>query len=428
MMRVLLVASTALALREVSWPSLNFGRPQSPTQRCVECVNTGDIDGAFEWLEEARRSDDGALRDAWGAVLGALAEFRSPALLRCCETMFHDGLGYGDLDDSVRAKLEGLVPPAVADDGAGAAGPAAESPKPPELWVEAGGAVPSVDCRGGGARAALDAARAARRPVILRGVGARWRAVGWDAQTIADAFPAALVCRVARQSAVSFCRESHPAVARGDVTPPSRSVVLSGAAAARRLRGERRPNLVYDDADEEHVYAQALAPPALLADVDLGFLTFRGPAPPARLWACRGGVFSPLHYDAQDSHLVQVVGEKRLLLWPPEAKAALRPFGDASPLARRFRVDVLAAGAEAAEAALRRGEEEGLPRDGDAESPSGPSGDAAFDLVRGGALEATIGPGDALWFPSDWAHHTESRGDLSIALAIREVEGVVAGA
>ena len=116
------------------------------------------------------------------------------------------------------------------------------------------------------------------------------------------------------------------------------------------------------------------------------------------------------------------------MLWPPEAKAALRPYADASPLARRFRVDVLAAGAEAAEAALRRGEEEGLPRDGDAAAAPGPSGDAAFDLVRGGALEATIGPGDALWFPSDWAHHTESRGDLSIALAIREVEGVVAGA
>ncbi|KAK7241685.1 hypothetical protein SO694_00070188 [Aureococcus anophagefferens] len=162
MMRVLLVASAALALREVSWPSLNFGRPQSPTQRCVACVNTGDIDGAFEWLEEARRSDDGALRDAWGAVLGALAEFRSPALLRCCETMFHDGLGYGDLDETVR-RLAGLVPPAVAGDGAGAAGPAAD-----------------------------------------------WRAVGWDAQTIADAFPAALVCRVARQSAVSFCREVAP--------------------------------------------------------------------------------------------------------------------------------------------------------------------------------------------------------------------------
>ncbi|KAH8056345.1 cupin-like domain-containing protein [Aureococcus anophagefferens] len=416
MMRVLLVASAALALREVSWPSLNFGRPQSPTQRCVACVNTGDIDGAFEWLEEARRSDDGALRDAWGAVLGALAEFRSPALLRCCETMFHDGLGYGDLDETVRAKLEGLVPPAVADDGAGAAGPAAESPAPPELWVEAGGAVPSVDCRGG-ARAPRSAARAeARDPPRRRRALARGRLGRADHRRRLPR-GARLPGRAAER------RELLPRVAPGRraAASPRRAVVLSGAAAARRLRGERRPNLVYDDADEEHVYAQALAPPALLADVDLGFLTFRGSAPPARLWACRGGVFSPLHYDAQDSHLVQVVGEKRLLLWPPEEAA---PAVRRRRRSRRFRVDVPRARRPPSRAAERRGG--GRPRR--RRGGPGPSGDAAFDLVRGGALEATIGPGDALWFPSDWAHHTESRGDLSIALAIREVEGVVAGA
>ena len=438
------------------WLSCAAAVAPPAARRCVDCAASGDLESAFGWLEEARRGRDAGLGSAWGALLVALAERRSPAVLRCVETMFHDGLGFDDLDGEAVAALRGLVPPAVGLDDEeeeeiapwrrvfsrgrrrrmDAPADAVEA-KAPELWVEAKASVRAVDCDGSESAAeALAAARAAREPVILRGVGARWPAVtdSWDAETIAAAFPAALVCRVSPSLGVSFCRESHPRVASGAAEPPSKSVVLAGPAAARRLRGE--PGLrrvVYGDAPEEHLYVQALAPPSLLRDVDLGFIVDGNAAtPPARLWACRGGVFSPLHFDAQDSHLVQITGEKRVLLWPPEALPALRPYASASHLARRLRVDVCSAGAGAAEAALVRGDDSGLPVDADADADADaarpPTGDAAYGLVRSGALEALIGPGDALWFPSDWAHHTEARGPLSVALSLREVGGEVVGA
>ena len=57
----------------------------------------------------------------------------------------------------------------------------------------------------------------------------------------------------------------------------------------------------------------------------------------------------------------------------------------------------------------------------------GPSGEEAYELVKRGAVEALLGPGDALFFPADWAHHIESGGDLSVALSLREVDGALVG-
>ena len=76
----------------------------------------------------------------------------------------------------------------------------------------------------------------------------------------------------------------------------------------------------------------------------------------------------------------------------------------------------------AAEAALRRGDERGLPA-----GVPGPSGEEAYAAVSQNAVEALLEPGDALFFPADWAHHIESRGDLSVALSLREVDGALVG-
>ena len=111
-----------------------------------------------------------------------------------------------------------------------------------------------------------------------------------------------------------------------------------------------------------------------------------------------------------------------MVLWPSTSLEALRPYDAASPLARRLRVDVRMDGMNAAEAALRRGDERGLP-----DGAPGPSGAEAYEQVARGAVEAIIEPGDALFFPADWAHHIESRGDLSVALSLREVDGVARG-
>ena len=54
-------------------------------------------------------------------------------------------------------------------------------------------------------------------------------------------------------------------------------------------------------------------------------------------------------------------------------------------------------------------------------------GEEAYAAVSQNAVEALLEPGDALFFPADWAHHIESRGDLSVALSLREVDGALVG-
>ena len=58
---------------------------------------------------------------------------------------------------------------------------------------------------------------------------------------------------------------------------------------------------------------------------------------------------------------------------------------------------------------------------------SWPERRGAREQVARGAVSAIIEPGDALFFPADWAHHIESRGDLSVALSLREVDGALVG-
>ena len=48
-------------------------------------------------------------------------------------------------------------------------------------------------------------------------------------------------------------------------------------------------------------------------------------------------------------------------------------------------------------------------------------------VVEEAALEAVLQPGDAIWFPANFAHHTESMGDLSVSLLIREIDAVALG-
>jgi len=373
----------------------------SAVDACVACAKSGDLAGALTHLEAARGTARSA--EAWEAVLVGVARSGSAALLRIYESFLHDGAGA--LSPEAAAALAGRVPPAVGgDDDAAAAIPAPALGPPPPLWVRPRKSVDEVECRGDGgaaAAASLAGARTARTPLILRGVGSDWPALAWDAATIAGAYPGGVVCRLSETRGVAFCRESHPRVLAGDFAPPSRAVVVPPAAAARRLRGEGAPPLVY--AGGEHLYAQALAPPRLVRDIDLAFLGRSSLAAVPRVWACRAGIYSPLHYDAQDSVLISVVGGKRLLLWPPDALDALRPEPDDSPAARRCGVDV----------------REGADLDGGIDRAR----------IEASALEAVLGPGDALWFPSRWAHHTEATGPggLSVALSLREVDGAVVG-
>ena len=281
----------------------------------------------------------------------------------------------------------------------------------PGLWV-------SVTKRVEEARAnhgeALDAARRNRTPVLLKGA---FSAPRWTARTLSENFPAGAVCRVAPSAAVSFCRESHPDVVDGVTKALSRALVVPADELETRLNGEAASPFVYPNG--EHLYVQALAPPSLLRDVDLSFLGNFGARDACRVWACRGGVYSPLHYDAQDSHLVQATGSKRVVLWPSTSLEALRP-STSSPLARRLRVDIRR-DAQPRRRPLRRGDERGLPA-----GETGPSGDGAYEQVAR-APSRHVRARRRAFFPADWAHHIESRGDLSVALSLRGVDGALVG-
>lgn len=400
-----------------------------------EAARRGDLAGALGALEEARvaaQAEKSDLASAWSSIMVALAKLRSPALLFFCELMYHDGVRLYDLDDKAMTFVEALLPPEIigVDDNERLLSVLANHPRfrhrrlpkvaknevydAEVLWTTCSGRVKEVHCAGSiaQARTALAEARHERRPVVLRDVGAHWRGLDWTTETLADAFETGAVCRLSPTHAVAFCRESHPEVASGRLTPPSITLTLPGTSAARRLLRT-----------EETLYIQALAPRSLMCDV--GHLAFarqddgvRDASSTARVWASRTGVYSPLHFDAQDSHLIQLVGHKRLVLWPPSALEHLRPYESGHPLARRCQVDVLDR-PDACKAFLRDAQPEAIP------------------IVRDAALDATLGPGDAIWFPSYWAHHTVAlrthvhspqQASLSISLSLREENGVIVGA
>lgn len=384
------------------------------TSAAIRFAKQGDLGRSLAALDEARgRAGKQEVALAWSAILTALAERRSPALLYFCELMFHDGVGLEDLE--ARTKIEGLLPPVLRGDEAptllsalsGRLPDVSESSDGEALWVTCAGSVAEVDCASvADAREALERARHDRLPIVLRGVGATWPALDWNLRTLAEAFASGAVCRLSPTTAVAFCKESHPDVRQGRIAPSSITATLPGAAAARRLLSR-----------DETLYIQALAPRRLMRDVDLSFATDDARAL-ARVWASRSGVYSPLHYDAQDSYLIQVVGVKRIVLWPESALPHLRPYPDDHPLARRCRVDVL--------------DRPGARRDFLARADP-----AGVPLVRDAALDAVLRPGDAIWFPSHWPHHTvacrlpaadDHPPALSISLSLREEGGVVIGA
>jgi hypothetical protein len=327
-----------------------------------------------------------------------------PALYRLVEEAAATGLRLCDLPSPAQKALVGKVPPeAEAFHRCDESAPAEEmtpaqlfvDPLPP-LWVRSTGKVKTFECGGENSDATLAAAWEAvgRRdaPVLFRGVGAHWPALhSWTLPTLRDSLSRGMV-RVSPSSQVTFCRESHPDVRAGVVEPPSRTLLMDVGEFTDRLHVGRagRPPLLYGEG--ERCYLQALAPHEMMRDLDFSFLTPSAQPPVdqvlGRLWVSAPGTVSPLHFDATDSYLLQVRGTKRLWLWPPDALAALEPYPADHALARRLRVDVT----------------------GESPPPSLLSDEEtdACCVVRETPVVALLRPGDALYFPKDWAHHTEA--------------------
>jgi len=119
---------------------------------------------------------------------------------------------------------------------------------------------------------------------------------------------------------------------------------------------------------------------------------------PAEFWGGEENYFSAVirassgdlqlwtHYDAMDNMLIQLHGEKRILLFPPSVAGDLYLEGSSSTVR-----DVENHDAEA------------FPR---------------FARARSAALEVTLQPGDVLYIPALWSHHVTALHGPSIALNV----------
>ncbi|PSC69036.1 band 7 [Micractinium conductrix] len=266
------------------------------------------------------------------------------------------------------------------------------------------------------------------QPVLLKGAAAHWPAVRrWSLARLAWAglqgrarlapslqFPfteprlaallaqqrgvAALPSCVARMDAAEFAarmQRSNPCGLRSLVYGPQGGASAATAAPAAAAAAEAAGDC------HEYAYFQAELPVELLAECDLSSPPFalpaaRGEQPralrqahTARVWAGVQGSVSPTHYDLSHSFLTQIRGRKCMQFWSPDQQPYLYFYPDSHLLRRRSRVDMHA------------------PQPG------------RFPLFgRATAREALLEPGDVVFFPSRWAHYTESL-DASLSVTSR---------
>ena len=109
-----------------------------------------------------------------------------------------------------------------------------------------------------------------------------------------------------------------------------------------------------------------------------------------RAWFGPAGVVTPIHHDLHHGVLVQVVGCKRLLLWPPGARGLLRAPPLDSPLANTSPLDP----------------------DGAIDSTSR---EDDVNALRSACSSVVLTPGDALFIPQGWWHHARS---LSVSFSV----------
>ena len=116
---------------------------------------------------------------------------------------------------------------------------------------------------------------------------------------------------------------------------------LTTGCAGRRGRAP----LLYDE--DERVYLQALAPHAMMRQVDLSFIRRRRPPPPSAARPCSGGCgcrrrarSRPSTTTSRTPSCARCRAEKRLLLWSDDALPLLQPYADDHALARRLQLDL----------------------------------------------------------------------------------------
>jgi len=113
-----------------------------------------------------------------------------------------------------------------------------------------------------------------------------------------------------------------------------------------------------------------------------------------------GGTRLWTHYDAMDNALIQLHGEKRVLLFPPRVSAGLYLEGSSSPVVG-WEVD----GHDGTD-------------DGTDDRTKRKTAFPAYRAARREAREVLLQPGDVLFIPALWAHHTEALHGPSVAVNV----------
>lgn len=201
--------------------------------------------------------------------------------------------------------------------------------------------------------------------------------------------------RVSPNSNFIFCRSSHALISSGAFSPPSVTVEMRESEfAARCVKNHALPNIAYPRQYSERVYMQSALPNSacLLPRLQTISVTQQ-----ERVWFSTKGSVSALHYDASHSILIQIIGRKRMLFFPPEALPGIGVYPLGHPLHRRARVNIASDACEANRALF----------------DSFWSSDFCAD-----AVEVILRPGDVCTFPPGWSHYTESL-DQSVSHTFR---------
>lgn len=257
--------------------------------------------------------------------------------------------------------------------------PAAPSPSPPSLTSKYGSHSPDLNWIG---RSSVpptfldddepvsgDALAASAVPQVLRGVVEGWPALRrWaDRDTLAEGLGENL--NGAERSRTG--RFLYSATREGGDRVPG---VLSGRALVDELGDGARFSGLLDEHEK------------LAKDVDMRrFPCQRGvhaAGTQTNIWVS-GRATTRLHFDASDNLLFQVVGRKRVLLFPPSDYASLLIHPDQHPSARQAARDLA--------------------------DPPRPD-----ELMRAQAVD--LEPGDALYIPPFWFHEVEALDPVTVSV------------
>lgn len=190
--------------------------------------------------------------------------------------------------------------------------------------------------------------------------------------------------RVSPCNVFVFCRTTHETISSGLFSPPSVTLTMEESEFAARCTEDMHsmPPIAYSSG-KERVYMQSeLSKEECLVETlmeDKGNLVM---TQRERVWISTAGTVSALHYDASNSVLIQLVGQKRMLLFPPQSllEQGIYPLGH--PLHRRSRVDLTASRCCANEQLFSNFWQ----------SPA----------VAKGVVEAVLSPGDICTFPAGY--------------------------